>query len=93
MVLSGIMVKMGVLGLIRWMAPVLPVGTWAWGDTASALCITGMLYASLIAIRQDDLKRLVAYSSIAHIGLMGLAVFATTELGLGCYIPNVQPWD
>ncbi len=82
MVLSGIMVKMGVLGLIRWMAPVLPVGTWAWGDTASALCITGMLYASLIAIRQDDLKRLVAYSSIAHIGLMGLAVFATTELGL-----------
>jgi NADH-quinone oxidoreductase subunit M len=82
MVLSGIMVKMGVLGVVRWLAPVIPVGTWAWGDTASALCITGMIYASLIAIRQDDLKRLIAYSSIAHMGLMCLAIFATTSIGL-----------
>jgi NADH-quinone oxidoreductase subunit M len=82
MVLSGVMVKMGLFGIIRWLAPVLPVGTWAWGDTASALCLIGMIYASLIAIRQDDLKRLVAYSSIAHIGLMCLAIFATTEIGM-----------
>ncbi len=82
MVLSGVMVKMGLFGLLRWLAPILPEGTWVWGDTASALCIIGMIYASLIAIRQDDLKRLVAYSSIAHIGLMCLAVFATTQIGL-----------
>ncbi|HXB43840.1 MAG TPA: NADH-quinone oxidoreductase subunit M [Puia sp.] len=82
MVLSGIMVKMGLFGLMRWLAPVLPEGTWLWGDTASALCIIGMIYASLIAIIQDDLKRLVAYSSIAHISLMCLAVFATTQIGL-----------
>jgi NADH-quinone oxidoreductase subunit M len=82
MVLSGIMVKMGLFGVIRWLAPVLPVGTWAWGDTASALCIIGMIYASLVAIQQDDLKRLVAYSSIAHIGLMCLAIFATTATGM-----------
>lgn len=82
MVLSGIMVKMGVFGVIRWLAPVLPIGTWAWGDTASALCIIGMIYASLVAIKQDDLKRLVAYSSIAHIGLMCLAIFATNEAGM-----------
>lgn len=82
MVLSGVMVKMGLLGLIRWLAPVLPIGTWSWGDTASALCIIGMIYASLIAMRQDDLKRLIAYSSIAHIGLMCLAVFATTQTGM-----------
>ncbi|HVM88958.1 MAG TPA: NADH-quinone oxidoreductase subunit M [Puia sp.] len=82
MVLSGVMVKMGLFGLIRWLAPVLAGGTWLWGDTASALCIIGMIYASLIAIQQDDLKRLVAYSSIAHIGLMCLAVFATTQTGL-----------
>jgi NADH-quinone oxidoreductase subunit M len=82
MVLSGIMVKMGLFGVIRWLAPVLSTGTWAWGDTASALCIIGMIYASLIAIKQDDLKRLVAYSSIAHIGLMCLAIFATTQIGL-----------
>jgi NADH-quinone oxidoreductase subunit M len=41
-----------------------------------------MIYASLIAIRQDDLKRMIAYSSIAHIGLMCLAIFATTEKGI-----------
>ena len=82
MVLSGLMVKMGVFGLLRWLAPVLPVGTYVWGDTVSALCIIGMIYASLIAMRQDDLKRLVAYSSIAHIGLMCLAVFAITQTGI-----------
>jgi NADH-quinone oxidoreductase subunit M len=82
MVLSGIMVKMGLFGIIRWLAPVLPIGTWAWGDTASMLCIIGMIYASLVAIQQDDLKRLVAYSSIAHIGLMCLAIFATNSAGM-----------
>ena len=82
MVLSGIMVKMGLFGVIRWLAPILPAGTWAWGDTVSGLCIVGMIYASLVAIQQDDLKRLVAYSSIAHIGLMCLAIFATTTTGM-----------
>lgn len=77
MVLSGIMVKMGVFGVIRWLVPVLPLASWAWGDTVSVMCIIGMIYASIIAIRQDDIKRLIAYSSIAHIGLMCLAIFAT----------------
>ena len=82
MVLSAIMVKMGVFGVIRWLVPVVPVGSWAWGDTVSGACIIGMIYASLVAIKQDDLKRLIAYSSIAHVGLMCLAIFATTENGL-----------
>lgn len=82
MVLSAIMVKMGIFGVIRWLTPVVPVGAWAWGDTVSGACIIGMIYASLVAIKQDDLKRLVAYSSIAHMGLMCLAVFATTESGM-----------
>jgi NADH-quinone oxidoreductase subunit M len=76
------MVKMGVFGMIRWLAPVLPIGTYLWGDTVSLLCIIGMIYASLIAIQQDDLKRLIAYSSIAHMGLMGLAIFASTDSGM-----------
>lgn len=82
MVLSGIMVKMGVFGLIRWVVPVVPLGSWAWGDTVSALAVAGMIYASLIAMRQDDLKRFVAYSSIAHMGLMCVALFATTKSGM-----------
>lgn len=79
MVLSGIMVKMGVFGLIRWVVPVVPLASWIYGDRVSIFAIISILYASLIAIRQDDLKRFVAYSSIAHIGLMCLAIFATNN--------------
>jgi NADH-quinone oxidoreductase subunit M len=82
MVLSGVMVKMGVFGVIRWLVPILPTGAWAWGDTVSTFAIIGMIYASLVAMRQDDIKRLVAYSSIAHIGLMCLAIFATDNMGM-----------
>jgi NADH-quinone oxidoreductase subunit M len=82
MVLSGVMVKMGVMGLIRWLLPVLPVASYSWGDVASSLAVIGMIYASLIAIKQDDIKRLIAYSSIAHIGLMCIAIFSENKLSL-----------
>ncbi|HEU4470841.1 MAG TPA: NADH-quinone oxidoreductase subunit M [Flavisolibacter sp.] len=82
MVLSGIMVKMGLFGLIRWVLPVLPMASYAWGDVTMSLAITGIIYASVIAIQQDDIKRLIAYSSIAHVGLMAAAIFAETKSGL-----------
>lgn len=82
MVLSGVMVKMGLFGVIRWLAPVLPMATWLNGDTVALLCVIGMIYASLIAMQQDDLKRLVAYSSIAHMGLMCMAIFVTSAQGM-----------
>ncbi len=70
------MVKMGLFGLIRWVLPVVPDAAYAWGDLVMSMSIIGIIYASIIAIQQDDLKRLVAYSSIAHMGLM-----AATKLG------------
>ncbi len=79
MVLSGVMVKMGVFGLIRWLLPVVPVASYMRGDLVCTMAIVGMIYASLIAIRQNDLKRLVAYSSIAHIGLMCVAIFVENK--------------
>ncbi|RYE01117.1 MAG: NADH-quinone oxidoreductase subunit M [Sphingobacteriales bacterium] len=82
MVLSGLMVKMGVFGLLRWVLPVVPNAVYIWGDVVMSLCVIGIIYASLLALQQDDLKRLVAYSSIAHIGLMGAAIFAETRTGL-----------
>jgi len=82
MVLSGIMVKMGVFAVLRWVLPVLPVASYQWGDVVMSLSVIGIIYASLIALRQDDLKRLIAYSSIAHIGLMAAAIFAETKVGL-----------
>lgn len=81
MVLSGIMVKMGVYGLLRWLLPVLPYPSYIWGNTVSLLAVIGMIYASLIAIRQDDIKRLIAYSSIAHVGLMCVTIFMLSEYG------------
>ncbi len=82
MVLSGVMVKMGLVGIIRWLIPVMPAAAYSWGDVVMSLSVIGIIYASLIAIRQDDIKRLVAYSSIAHIGLMCMAVFAENTSGL-----------
>ncbi len=58
------------------------MATWQQGDTVGLLCVIGMIYASILAMQQDDLKRLIAYSSIAHVGLMCLAVFVTSEKGM-----------
>ena len=82
MVLSGIMVKMGVFGLIRWLVPVVPLAVKHFDHIVIGLSVVGMVYASCIAIVQDDLKRLVAYSSIAHIGLMCAAIFSNSETGI-----------
>jgi NADH-quinone oxidoreductase subunit M len=82
MVLSGIMVKMGVFAVIRWILPIFPGPVSEFDNIVIGLSVIGMIYASLIAIRQDDLKRFVAYSSIAHIGLMCAAIFTKSEIGL-----------
>lgn len=81
-ILSALMVKMGIYGVVRWLLPVLPDAVAFWSNTVIILSIIGIVYASLIAIVQTDLKRLVAYSSIAHMGLMCAAAFANTQVGM-----------
>ncbi len=82
MVLSGVMVKMGLFGVIRWLLPMFPQAVLKFDMIVIMLSVIGILYASLIAVRQDDLKRLVAYSSIAHIGLMCATIFTTKQIGM-----------
>jgi len=82
MMLSGIMLKMGVYGAIRWMIPLAPVGAYLWQNTTLGLAIIGIVYASIIAFKQKDGKRLVAYSSIAHVGLIAAGVFAWNVNGV-----------
>lgn len=82
MVLSGIMVKMGLFAVMRWLLPIFPQASHQYAHIIITLSIIGIIYASLIAIWQDDLKRLVAYSSIAHIGLMCAAIFAQNTMGM-----------
>ena len=80
-ILSALMVKMGLFGVVRWLLPVVPDGVAFWSDTIITLAVIGIVYASLIAIVQTDLKRLIAYSSIAHMGLMIAAAFANNNVG------------
>lgn len=82
MLLSGIMLKMGVFGVMRWLLPVVPDGVSEWGNLAIILSVIGVVYASLIAWVQKDFKRLIAYSSIAHVGLISAGVFSKTFQGL-----------
>jgi len=82
MVMSAVMVKMGLYGVLRWLLPLFPVAFAAHTNVVVFLSVVGILYASFIAIRQDDIKRLIAYSSIAHIGLMNAAIFTGTGIAL-----------
>lgn len=79
MLLSGIMLKMGIFGMIRWMLPICPAAFQTFTPLAMGLAVAGIVYASVIAIMQSDLKRLVAYSSIAHVGLITAGVFAFSQ--------------
>ena len=82
MVMSAVMVKMGLYGILRWLLPLFPVAFAAHTNVVVFISVVGILYASFIAIRQDDIKRLIAYSSIAHIGLMNAAIFTNTGIAI-----------
>ena len=82
MLLAGILLKMGTYFLIRFLLPICPGAVKDWGWMVLALSVTGVIYASVIAIRQSDMKRLVAYSSIAHVGLISAGIFSLTHKGL-----------
>ncbi len=82
MLLAGIMLKMGIYGVLRWLLPVVPLGVSQWVDVVLVLSIIGIIYASVIAILQRDMKRLIAYSSIAHVGLIAAGIFTMNEQGL-----------
>jgi NADH-quinone oxidoreductase subunit M len=82
MLLSAIMLKMGIYGVIRWLLVLVPAGVAEWGLTAAIISVIGIIYGSCIAIVQKDLKRLIAYSSIAHVGLISAGLFTLSVTGI-----------
>jgi NADH-quinone oxidoreductase subunit M len=82
MLLSAIMLKMGIYGVIRWLLVLVPAGVAEWGMTAAIISVIGIIYGSCIAIVQKDLKRLIAYSSIAHVGLISAGIFTLSVTGI-----------
>ncbi|MBI3288541.1 MAG: NADH-quinone oxidoreductase subunit M [Elusimicrobia bacterium] len=80
--LAGVMLKMGVYGLLRVALPLFPELSWEALPILGGLAAASTIYGALCAIAQSDLKRLIAYSSIAHLGFCLLGVFSRTSQGL-----------
>ncbi len=82
MILAGVMTKMGIYGALRFLFPVIPSGVLFWQNTVIVLSLIGVIYASVIAFRQTNLKKLIAFSSMAHISLMVAAMFVLNYYAL-----------
>ena len=82
MLLSGIMLKMGLYSVIRWQIPIAPLAAKTYMPTLIGLSIAGVIYGSIVALRQKDLKKLLAYSSLAHVGLIAAGCYTLTADGI-----------
>lgn len=82
MLLSAIMLKMGLYSIIRWQLPIAPLAAKDYKYLVIGLGIAGVIYGSILALRQKDLKRLLAYSSLAHVGLIAAGAYTLNLDGL-----------
>ncbi len=81
-ILAGILLKMGTYGFIRFCIPLFPVGAHHFANTIAILAIIGIIYGALVSMMQTDMKKLVAYSSVSHLGFVMLGLFAFNMQGL-----------
>lgn len=82
MLLSGIMLKMGLYSVIRWQLPIAPDAAKTYMPYLIGVSVAGVIYGSIVALRQKDLKKLLAYSSLAHVGLIAAGCYTLTADGL-----------
>jgi NADH-quinone oxidoreductase subunit M len=89
--LVGVLDKVGTFGFLRYCLPLFPAASRYFAPTILILSVIGILYAAFLAIGQRDMKRLVAYTSVAHFGFIGLGIFAfTTQGGTGAVLYMVN---
>ncbi len=81
-VLAGVLLKMGTYGFVRFALPLFPVAAETYAPVIFTLAVIGVLFGSLVAMVQSDIKKLVAYSSVAHLGFVMIGIFALNEEGL-----------
>jgi NADH-quinone oxidoreductase subunit M len=85
--LVGVLDKVGTFGILRYCLPMFPNASRYFAPLAIALALVGIIYAALLAVGQNDLKRLVSYTSVAHFGFIGVGIFAfTTQAGSGAVL-------
>jgi len=90
-ILAAIMLKMGTYGFIRFAMPLFPEATHQFTPLIATLAVIGIIYAALVAMVQEDVKKLVAYSSVAHLGFVMLGLFALNEQGVtGALLQNLN---
>jgi NADH-quinone oxidoreductase subunit M len=81
-ILAGVLLKMGTYGFLRFCLPIFPAATLQFVPYVSVLALIGIIYGALVAMVQKDVKSLVAYSSVAHLGFVMLGMFSLTEQGM-----------
>jgi len=81
-ILAGVLLKMGTYGLLRFNIGLFPEMSRVWAPAIITLAVIGIIYGALVAMVQPDVKRLVAYSSVSHMGFVVLGLFSFTELGM-----------
>jgi len=81
-ILAGVLLKMGTYGLLRFNLALFPDASRRWAWFIITLAVIGIIYGALVAMVQPDVKRLVAYSSVSHMGFVVLGLFSFTELGM-----------
>jgi NADH-quinone oxidoreductase subunit M len=81
-VLAAIMLKLGAYGFLRFSLPILPDAAQEWAWLMIALSLVAVIYVGLVALVQQDMKKLVAYSSVAHMGFVTLGFFVFNDLGM-----------
>lgn len=79
--LAGILLKIGGYGMLKVSLSMLPDATWFFADYVTILSIIAIIYGSLVAMAQTDMKKMIAYSSIAHMGYVTAGIFSLTEIG------------
>jgi NADH-quinone oxidoreductase subunit M len=81
-ILAGILLKMGGYGFLRFSLPMFPSATELFGPLVFVLSIVAIIYTSLVALAQEDMKKLIAYSSVAHMGFVTMGIFTLTHQGV-----------
>ena len=81
-ILAGVLLKMGTYGLMRFNLALFPEAARDWAPVFITLAVIGIIYGALVAMVQPDVKRLVAYSSVSHMGFVVLGLFSFTEIGM-----------
>ena len=81
-ILAGVLLKMGTYGLLRFSLPLFPQATIMFMPYIAVLAVIGIIYGALVSMVQTDIKKLVAYSSVSHLGFVVLGIFALTEEGI-----------